>query len=209
MSSVGKVKHTAKKLSRALRRKVRRLHLIVALVAIVAIAGILEGAKMNLHYTSLLNVIAEAESRGNYNAYYSAPGNTDIQFTSMTIKEVLAWQEDFIKKGNPSSAVGRYQFIHTTLQDLVREHGIPLETQFSPQLQDRLAIHLLERRGVYEFARGRMSPENFAYNLSKEWAGLPKVKGEQPATSYYAGDGLNEAQVEPATLLKAIESLRQ
>ena len=89
MSSVGKVKHTAKKLSRALRRKVRRLHLIVALVAIVVIAGILEGAKMNVHYTSLLNVIAEAESRGNYNAYYSVPSNTNIQFTGYHLRGYL------------------------------------------------------------------------------------------------------------------------
>lgn len=180
---------------------------MMALVVITA--GIYQGTRMNLNYTHLLNVIAEAESRGNYNAYYSAPSNTDIQFTSMTIKEVLAWQEDFVKKGNPSSAIGRYQFIHTTLQDLVREHGISLDAQFSPQLQDRLAIYLLERRGVYEFARGQMSRDEFAYNISKEWAGLPRVKGDQPETSYYAGDGLNEARVESVQVLRAIESLRR
>jgi hypothetical protein len=60
-----------------------------ALVAIVVIAGILEGAKMNVHYTSLLNVIAEAESRGNYNAYYSVPSNTNIQFTGYHLRGYL------------------------------------------------------------------------------------------------------------------------
>lgn len=205
---MGIVNKSIKKIYKTLRRKLKREYAVVALV-LMAVGGLIyEGNRMNLNYTRLLTVIAEGESRGNYNAYFSQPNNTDVQFTQMTVQEVIAWQDEFIKKGNLSSAVGKYQFINTTLQGLISEHEIPLTERFDEQLQDRLAIYLLERRGVYEYARGRISAEEFAYNIAKEWAALPTVKGNKPEASYYAGDGLNEALIKPEQVLSAIDSLR-
>ena len=41
----------------------------------------------------------------------------------------------------------------------------------------------------------RLRREEFAHNLSKEWAALPKAVGKNPEQSYYAGDGLNKARL--------------
>ncbi len=162
---------------------------------------------MNANYTGLLSVIAEGESKGNYNAYFGNAGNTSIKFTTMSVGEVLEWQQEFVAKGSPSNAVGKYQFIRPTLLGLVEELSIDRSAKFDAVLQDKLAIHLLERRGVREYLRGQISREQFAHNLSMEWAALPKVVGDNPRASYYDGDGLNKAHISIERVLAAIESL--
>lgn len=157
-------------------------------------------------YKPLLELIAEAESRGNYNAYFSNARNTDLQLTDMTIEEVLAWQEQFVDQGSPSNAAGRYQIISPTLSSLVTELSLTTKEKFDPSTQDTLAIALIERRGAESFIEGQLSREEFAHNLSKEWAALPRVIGDSPQNSYYAGDGLNASQVEVEELLNAIDA---
>ena len=161
-----------------------------------------------MNYTTLLNTIAKGESNGNYNAYYGNAGNTTIAFTQMTIGEVMEWQRSYVARGNPSGAVGKYQFVSTTLQGLVRELHIKEDVRFNETLQDRLAIRLLERRGVGRYIDGEISREQLAHNLSQEWAALPRVLGGNPQASYYDGDGLNKVQVSVDQILAAIDSLR-
>lgn len=163
----------------------------------------------NIYADTLLNTIAQAESNGNYNAYFGNSRNDQIQFTEMTVAEVLDWQAQFVAAGNASSAVGRYQFINTTLSGLVDELGVDRGEKFTPELQDTLAEGLLVRRGVYEYLDGKLGRDDFAYSLSKEWAGLPKTIGENPETSYYAGDGLNEARATVDQLRAAIEAVKE
>lgn len=158
-------------------------------------------------YRPLLQLIAKAESSDNYNAYYGSPRNQDVTFTNMTIQEVLDWQQDFIDRGSPSSAVGRYQIINTTLEGLVKHLGIPPTRTFDQNTQDQLAIALIERRGAKEYVMGRLSKEAFAANLAKEWAALPKTIGDSPNASYYSGDGLNKSRVQVAELLSAIQPI--
>lgn len=158
-------------------------------------------------YRPLLDLIARAESNGNYNAYFGNPGNTEADFTSMTIDEVLRWQKEYVKKGSPSSAVGRYQMLDTTLAGLVNRLGVNTTEKFDEVMQDRLAVALLEKRGAREFMRGQLSREEFAANLAKEWAGLPKVLGDNPQDSYYAGDGLNKSRVEVGEVLGVLERI--
>ena len=90
----------------------------------------------------------------------------------------------------------------------MNELGVGRDGLFDEALQDRLAIHLLERRGVREYLRGHITREQFAHNLSMEWAALPRVIGRNPGASYYDGDGLNKAQVSIDVVLAAIDSLR-
>ena len=146
-------------------------------------------------YASLLNTIAKGESNGNYNAHYSNSSNTTVLFTEMSVAEVMKWQADFVAGGNPSNAVGKYQFMGPTLRGLVQKLDIDTKAKFNSQLQDRLAIALLEKRGALEFVENKLSRQQFAHNLSKEWAALPKAVEPNPDQSYYAGDGLNEVQV--------------
>lgn len=159
-------------------------------------------------YAPLLQLIAEVESKGNYNAYFGNARNKEVDFTNMTIAEVRKWQDEQIKKGAASSAVGRYQIIDTTLEGLIQQLGIDSTERFNEQLQDKLAIALLERRGADEYVNKELTQDEFAANLAKEWAALPKVIGENPQDSYYASDGLNRSLVEVDTVRKAIEPIR-
>lgn len=156
----------------------------------------------------LLALIAKAESKGNYNAYFGNAGNTDIKFTEMSVAEVMKWQQEFIAAGNASSAVGRYQIISTTLAGLVRQLHIDINQPFDEAMQDKLAIVLLERRGVTEYVNNQIDGRQFAAELAKEWAGLPKVLGDKPEQSYYAGDGLNRALVRVDEVLGAVGAIR-
>lgn len=162
-----------------------------------------------LYTDDLLTTIAKVESKNNYNAYFGNAGNTSIQFTSMTVGEVLAWQKQFIEQGNPSSAVGRYQFIDSTLRGLIHQLNIDETAMFDEALQDKLAVALLERRGIREYANDKISREEFAHNLSKEWAALPRAIGDRPEQSYYAGDGLNKAQLSVAEMYASIATVRK
>lgn len=156
-------------------------------------------------YQPLLHLIGSVESNNNYNAYFGNAGNSAIVFTDMTIAEVLDWQRNFVQQGSPSSAVGRYQILNTTLEGLVQELRLSRTQKFSPATQDQMAIALLERRGAVEYVNSKLSDQEFAANLAKEWAALPKTIGDNPNASYYAGDGLNKSRVEVAEVLKAIE----
>jgi muramidase (phage lysozyme) len=160
-------------------------------------------------YTQLLNTIAEGESRGSYNAYFGHAGNDSIRFTDMTIAEVLQWQKQYVQDGSNSSAVGRYQIIRPTLTKLVHELNVDPDAPFNAVLQDRMAIALLERRGSIEYVDNKISREQFAANLSREWAALPKIMGPNPQESYYAADGVNASRISIDAVYQALDKLKE
>ena len=157
--------------------------------------------------TALLQLIAGAESRGNYNAHFGNAANTSVKFTSMSIADVMQWQQEFIAQGNPSSAVGKYQIINTTLTGLVNELGLKPTEKFDEDTQDKMAIALLERRGASAYVNQEITGDEFAAELAKEWAALPRVLGDNPEDSYYAGDGLNKSHINVEQVRSAIEPL--
>jgi muramidase (phage lysozyme) len=160
-------------------------------------------------YTPLLDVIAQGESSGNYNAYYGNPANAAVRFTEMSVDEVLRWQEEYVRQGSPSSAVGRYQIVRPTLVKLVRELRLGPAAQFDASMQDRLAVALLERRGSTAYVEEKLSREQFAANLAQEWAALPRITGPNPGHSYYAGDGLNESRISVEAVYNALAMVKQ
>lgn len=183
---------------------------VLSLAAVFAYAGYMANERLAVNpesYKPLLNLIAGAESNGNYNAYFGNPRNNDIRFTEMTVAEVRQWQEEYIAQGSPSSAVGRYQIISGTLDGLISELGIVPTQKFDESTQDTMAIALLERRGSVEYVNEELSQEQFAANLAKEWAALPKVVGPNPEQSYYAGDGLNKSRIQSSEVLSAIQPI--
>jgi len=203
---------------RALKRYFRRFKLKRSVLSLGALALLLLLLVGMIHskttipataYAPLLEVIAQAESKGNYNAYFSNASNKEVDFTKMSIAEVIQWQKDFVANGNASNAVGRYQIIQPTLEGLVSELKLNPNERFDETLQNRLAITLMERRGSVAFIDNKLSTEEFAHNLSKEWAALPRIVGEAPESSYYAGDGLNKSLVDTQTSLSAVESFKQ
>jgi hypothetical protein len=159
-------------------------------------------------YTPLLDTIAKGESRGNYNAYFGHATNKTLRFTEMSVADVLKWQENHVRQGNVSSAVGKYQIIRPTLLGLVRQLKLDTRIRFDQQLQDRLAITLLERRGAHAFVQNKLTREQFAANLAQEWAALPKARGTNPHESHYAGDGINKAHIRLDEIYQALATLQ-
>lgn len=207
---------TKRKIQKTLRRWGRRKKLIlvagvlVSCASIIIYTGYMQNKRLTVDpktYAPLLQVIAKAESKGNYNAYFGNPHNSSIDFTAMPIAKVLEWQSDFVRQGNPSSAVGKYQIINTTLDGLVRQLGLDTRQPFDQSTQDKLAIALLERRGAESYVNDELSSQEFAANLAKEWAGLPKVIGDDPDKSYYDADGLNKSLVSVDEVLSAIKPI--
>jgi len=135
----------------------------------------------------LLEYIGKKESNGNYNILVG--GKTEPNLTNMTIAEVQEYQRGMIQRGHESTAVGKYQIIRKTLQGLVAQGYAKPEDKFSAGIQDRLAIGLLKNRGLEKYQAGKMPKDQFADNLSKEWASLPYNTGQ----SYYAGVGSNKS----------------
>jgi len=133
-------------------------------------------------------------------------GHTGKRLTELTIAEVMDWQA-WVRNRARSTAAGRYQIISNTLAGIVRQHGLPTHVLFDAGVQDQLATHLLAGRGLTAFMAGRLSRENFANELAKEWASLPVVTGPNKGRSHYAGDGLNAASCSVDAILAAIDAL--
>ena len=144
---------------------------------------------------NLLNMIGQKESGGNYNIIY---GGENIPLTDMSIGEVLHYQDNNMKNG--STAVGKYQFIRSTLEEAARGSGLNMNDTFSPENQDKMAVFLLKRRGLDEYRSGRLSEKQFASNLALEWASLPTINGK----SAYEGVMGNKALISYADMMGTI-----
>lgn len=201
---------------RRLKRRLTSNRIKAASIALLLIAGAISYADymssrrliLDTHTAKpLLSLIGKVESNSNYNAHFGNPTNSQVKFTDMTVSEVLTWQNNFVNNGSPSSAVGKYQIINSTLQGLVAKLDIPSDQKFDEATQDKMAIALLEKRGVEQYVNNEITETEFAASLAKEWAALPKVTGENPEASYYDGDGLNKARVDSKEVIKAIEPI--
>lgn len=133
--------------------------------------------------------------------------------TQMTLGDLIDAQKNWSSKAwvkknwgysSASSASGAAQFMRATLQDLSRELGLRGTLIFEPNFQDRLAYHLLKRRGYDEFMSGTITRTEFGKRLAQEWASLPVLAAAKGAhrdlkrgQSYYSGDALNKALVSP------------
>ncbi len=183
---------------------------VLCLVAVVAYAAYMNDRRLSVNpatYQPLLHLIGQAESNNNYNAYFGNASNATTRFTDMTLDEVLKWQQQHIKQGSLSSAVGRYQIVSNTLKGLIDELGLELNRKFDPPTQDQMAIALLERRGAEQYVNQELTDKQFAANLAQEWAALPKTVGDNPSASYYDGDGLNASRVKVGEVLQAIKPI--
>ncbi len=155
----------------------------------------------------LLDFIASKESggAGGYAAVYGQGANPDI--LNMTVAEVMQYQDELIAKGQKSSAMGRYQFIKSTLSEEAAAAGVDINKEvFSPHFQDALILHRLRRiRGLDKFMSGQMDKNQFGEELAKEFASMP-----QPSTgkSRYAGVAGNKALTTNEEVGNVLDNLR-
>lgn len=211
------LKNILRKQLRRITKRFKKQRFFIVISLLIFIAGTLayttymQNRRLEVDpasYSPVLTLIAKAESNNNYNAYFGNATNSEVQFTNMTISEVMAWQAQYVQQGAASSAVGRYQIIDSTLAGLVRQLAIPVSQKFDQAMQDKLAVALLERRGSEKYVNKELTPHEFAANLAKEWAALPKVIGDKPDESFYASDRLNKSRVSVAEIIQAIEPIK-
>lgn len=149
-------------------------------------------------------------------AGYNADFRQDDKWTltDKTFDEVRALGRSQVTTGGrtggkePSSAIGGYQFLTTTLDSLRSSLGLTGKEIMTPAFQDDLAIALMTRRGRAKYMAGQITAEAFANELAKEWASLPVVSGPKKGRSYYDGDGLNKSFHKPETILAAVRALK-
>ena len=134
----------------------------------------------------LLSLIAsvEAPHRGYDAVHWKAHIAPPARPSRLNLAEIFGWIE--ATPGQPH-AIGRYQFIPSTLDHLVQTEGVSLSSIFSPALQDRLATRLLQDAGLSSFLRGRTSQSEYMDAIARVWAGLPLANGLS-AYDGYAGN---------------------
>lgn len=152
-------------------------------------------------FAPLLELIAKHESgRWGYNAAHS--GSAPVDLENLTINEVINLQQQLLRSGKESTAIGKYQMLDDTLRDNARWAGIdPATAKFTAANQELLNLARLKKfRGLDDYMDGKISKEQFARNLAKEYASMPLSNGQ----SYYKGKGSNRALVGYKTFLDAI-----
>lgn len=157
-------------------------------------------------YKPILDLIGSAE--GGYTSIAPMDKNDDL--TSMTIVEAANATGEQGGRG----AIGRYQLTDPIEQ--AKAAGLDPETDlFSPENQDKIAISLIEGRGITPDMIEN-DPNEAASRLAKEFAGIPVLEGEkgyvQPVErgqSYYEGFNKNTATITPEQVEEAFEKFEQ
>lgn len=136
----------------------------------------------------ILDLIASAEAgRAGYDAVvWAARIKPPKPPTQMTLGEIDDWIRATPRQHH---AIGRYQFIPSTLRRLVAMTGAGRDQPFSPAYQDQLAAILLAEAGMHAYHDRKIGRITFMNNLAKIWAGLPNASGR----SHYHGYAGNRA----------------
>jgi muramidase (phage lysozyme) len=122
--------------------------------------------------------------------------------------------QTFGKKGEKTSAAGRYQFLQSTWDDVAKKYGL---TDFGPTSQDIAAVELLRRNGALSDVLNGDFKQAIARS-GATWASLPSSPYNQPKKSNKAVDSIlarlrskgpsSQAQLiakTPATIKAAVE----
>jgi muramidase (phage lysozyme) len=145
------------------------------------------GAEVPIGDRGMLDLIARAEgtTRRGYNDSFAHQVGGDLM--GKTLGEIQQIQRGM----RGSSAIGRYQFMRGTLfgsgrkgdRGLMGELDLSPDDKFTPELQDRLANALIERR--YKEAKRAQAKHggdfmrHFRTALAREWASFPGDYGQR------------------------------
>lgn len=138
---------------------------------------------------------------GGYTSMY--PGENYPELVNMTIAQVIQFQKQKLKDGRASAAVGKYQMLYP--EKYAAAAGLPLTAKFSPENQDRMAGAYIEKyRGGSDWLAGKITDEQFGYQLAKEFAGLKQPNG----VGFYDKDGRNKATVDWKVTKAALKKVK-
>jgi len=148
---------------------------------------------------NLLDLIYSAESGRNYDAWNTQTKiKSERPLTELTVSEIMAIQDK--NKDNDGGAAGAGQIKKSTMQLLLNNKILSRDDKFTPEVQDRAHLFLLQNRGLNDFLSGQIDLNEYGHRLSKEYASLPSMKGKTPDMSYYEGEAKNSARVKPAEI---------
>ncbi len=155
---------------------------------------------------------------GGYNSYNRGVAGdargAQIDFSQMTVAEVMRRQD--LPAGDPNRlfAVGKYQFTPNTLEEAINQTGVDRNARFTPQLQEKLfADYLIDekrpsvRAYITGEATGPQALERAQHALALEFAsvGTPRNGGR----GAYDGDSAgNQASITTAETATALNHMR-
>jgi len=155
---------------------------------------------------NLLDLIYSAESGQNYDAWNTQTKiRSERPLTELTVSEIMAIQDK--NKDNDGGAAGAGQIKKSTMQLLLNNKILSRDDKFTPEVQDRAHLFLLQNRGLNDFLSGQIDLNEYGHRLSKEYASLPSMKGKTPDMSYYEGEAKNSALVKPAEINAQLSAL--
>lgn len=168
--------------------------------------------KEQTSFGTFTNTIMQPESGGNYNAFHGHANNQSIRFTDMTLDEVRGWQKSgkWKQMGSASAVVGKYQITGETLDEAIRAAGLPRNTKFTPAVQDKLFMTIIEDMApkgakFSEYLDGKITAETFVdKTLAGRWAGIKTTSGK----GRYDGFNTNKATMSAAKVIASLEQLK-
>ncbi len=151
---------------------------------------------------------------GSYNRGRAGDANgAQIDFSQMTVGEVMRRQD--LAKGDPDRlfAVGKYQMIPGTFEEGVNALGIDRNAKFTPQLQERMFADFLvdeKRPQVKDYITGETNGaaglQGAQLALAREFA---SVADPRTGRSVYDGDSAgNSASITAAQVGTALDQMR-
>lgn len=171
-------------------------------------------SKDSLKVRNILRFIGESESNNNPNRFR---GDIELDqigqfnFESMSIGEVLAWQENNKDEKGKYRAVGQYQFMPETLREFMGKTGLKEGDRFSRENQEKLTIAMLEEGGLSEFIKDpHNNKEKFSNTVARRFASMPllyntNVNGNLKKRGDSRYGGSNKALVSPVELENILE----
>jgi hypothetical protein len=162
---------------------------------------------------SLRALISRGE--GDYNSYNTGTkgvaggkvgysGHADL--SNITIREIL--DSNDLYDGNDKRrmfAVGRYQFIASTLKNLVKKAGVSLDTKFTPAVQDSLFDAFIRGTPLGNYIAGISNDLHGALKYAaSQWA---SIADPDTGTSVYAGPA-NHASISSSELALVLQRER-
>ncbi|MEX5443527.1 hypothetical protein WCE14_09170 [Acinetobacter schindleri] len=152
------------------------------------------GVSATGRFAPLLDEIAVGESGVHgYDAVYSgAKVKPSKPISQMTVAEVKAYQEQLLKSGSASTAVGRYQFIRNkgAFSKMAAQAGLKDTDIFDAKAQDKLAIHYLGGEKSLDDMMRKGDYVGLANKTAQQFASMKNASGR----GSYDGDGLNLAR---------------
>jgi len=110
----------------------------------------------------------------------------NLDITTMSMKNIFdlvkkngKFHKFNLAKGKDTTAIGKYQMVGNTLRDLkdrgiLESLGIDDDTLFDENTQDKIAVHLAERR-----VRSKFSMAEARKEMRSEWEGFSKLSDKE------------------------------